>query len=69
MKVKKPVRLCVPVDKESEGIKNPDNHLMCYKVKREKKKLEGIHVNNQFGPLQLNTKKVMELCVPSFKNP
>ncbi|MFQ5667622.1 MAG: DUF6073 family protein [Candidatus Binatia bacterium] len=27
----------------------------------------GIHVNNQFGPEQLDTKKELELCVPSLK--
>ena len=67
--VKKPVRLCVPVDKDGKGIIDPVAHLMCYKVKRVKKKVKGIHVNNQFGPLQLDTKKVVELCVPSTKTP
>ena len=67
--VKKPVRLCVPVDKDGKGIIDPVAHLMCYKVKRVKKKVKGIHVNNQFGPEQLDTKKVMELCVPSTKTP
>ncbi len=42
---------------------------MCYKVKKVKKKVIGIHVNNQFGPLQLDTKKVVELCVPATKTP
>ena len=70
--VKKPKRLCNPVDKNSEGIFNPLAHLMCYTVKRaegEPKhiKVSGIQVNNQFGPLQLDTKKEAELCVPSTK--
>jgi len=70
--VKKPKRLCNPVDKNSEGIFNPLAHLMCYTVKRtegEPKhiKVTGIQVNNQFGPLQLDTKKEAELCVPSTK--
>ncbi len=70
--VKKPKRLCNPVDKNGEGIINPDAHLMCYKVKpaeNEPKhiKVEGIHTNNQFGPLQVDTKKEAELCVPSTK--
>ena len=31
-------------------------------------KVKGIHVNNQFGPLQLDAKKEKELCVPSEKD-
>jgi hypothetical protein len=103
--LKKSTRLCTPVNKEDEGIKNPDTHLMCYQVKPVKgvcaegapqnegqacKKEEdcggttgqtsscvpqpkhervlGIHVNNQFGPEQLDTIKEEELCVPSEKS-
>jgi len=29
----------------------------------------GLHVNDQFGPEQLDTKKEVELCIPSAKNP
>ena len=65
--VKKPKRLCVPVDKDGGGIIDQATHLMCYRVKKVKKKVEGIHVNNQFGPEQLDTKKVEELCVSSKK--
>ncbi len=68
--VEKPKRLCNPVDSDGEGIINPDAHLMCYKVKRAEdepkhEKVKGIPINNQFGPLQLDTKKEEELCVPS----
>jgi len=74
--VKQPKRLCNPVEKRVGGevteIKNFDNHLMCYKVKRAEdepkhEKVKAIHINNQFGPLQLDTKKEAELCVPSTK--
>ena len=34
--LKKPKRLCNPVDKNGEGIKNEENHLICYQVKRPK---------------------------------
>ena len=69
--VKKPERLCNPVDKDGEGMGNPDDHLLCYKVKRAKRepkfeKVKGIHINNQFSPLQLDAKKEKELCVPSL---
>jgi hypothetical protein len=70
--VKKPNRLCNPVDKNDEGIINFEAHLMCYKVKRAEdepkhEKVKGIRINNQFGPLQIDTKKEEELCVPSTK--
>ncbi len=70
--VEGPKRLCNPVDKNGEGIINPIAHLMCYKVKPAEDepkhiKVEGIHTNNQFGPLQVDTKKEAELCVPSTK--
>ena len=70
--VKKPNRLCNPVDKNDEDIINLEAHLMCYKVKRAEdepkhEKVKGIRINNQFGPLQIDTKKEEELCVPSTK--
>jgi YVTN family beta-propeller protein len=70
--VKKPTRLCAPVDKNDEGIKKPDRHLMCYQVKPARgepkhEKIRGIYVNNQFGPEQLDVEKEEELCVPSLK--
>ncbi len=70
--VKKPNRLCNPVDKNDEDIINPEAYLMCYEVKPaegEPKhiKVDGINTNNQFGPLQLDTKKEAELCVLSTK--
>jgi hypothetical protein len=73
--VTKPTQLCTPVDKRSEGIKNPFGHLMCYQVKPDKGQpkhtpvVNIIHVNNQFGPEQLDTVKETELCVPSSKTP
>ena len=71
-KVKRPRRLCTPVNKNGEGIIDPETHLMCYKVRRAKgeprhQRVRGIRVNNQFGPLQLDTRKPRELCVPSTK--
>ena len=77
-KVKKPTRLCVPVDTKDGNVVRKaavgEDHLMCYKVKREEgetkfSKRIGIHVNNQFGPRELDARKIDELCVPSFKNP
>jgi hypothetical protein len=76
--VKKPTRLCTPVEKSRlpngvpEPIKDDAAHLMCYQAKPAKGqpkhvKVTGIHVNNQFGLEQLDTIKEEELCVPSEK--
>ena len=78
--VKKPKMLCNPVEKQVDNadgtveitpIQNPENHLMCYDIKKLKDdpKFEKISVftNNQFGPEQLDVKKEKLLCVPSIK--
>lgn len=70
--VKKPTRLCNPVDKNGEGIQQPDAHLMCYQVKKaigqpNHNPVLGLFVNNQFGPERLNTVVEEELCLPSLK--
>jgi hypothetical protein len=70
--LKKPARLCNPVDKNGEGIKSPDVHLLCYQAKPARRQpkhvpFKGIQVNNQFGPEQLDTLREEELCVPSQK--
>jgi hypothetical protein len=68
--LKKPRLLCNAVDKNGEGIKNEDGHLLCYKVKPAKGELKhqkrvGVYVANQFGGLQLDTKKEDLLCMPA----
>jgi len=73
LEIEKPERLCNPVDKNGSGIANADGHLLCYKVKRAKpaskfSDVGGIHINNQFGALQLDAKKEKELCLPSTKD-
>ena len=66
--VLKPAHLCNPVDKQGEGIENEDGHLVCYGLGRVRhKSVRNIHVNNQFGPLELETEWERELCVPSTK--
>jgi hypothetical protein len=70
--LKKPRHLCTPVDKNGEGIKNPGVHLFCYQsapARGERKHVRriGIHVNNQFGPMRLDTLKEGEFCIPSTK--
>jgi hypothetical protein len=75
-RIRKPTRLCTPVTKEHDGrvieMTNPDIHLMCYKIKllrgqQRFQKIKNVFINNQFGLLQLNVKKELELCVPSKK--
>jgi len=68
--VKKPSRLCLPVDKNGEGIKNPAMHLMCYKGKTSvRTSAVGVQINNQFGADTIALKKEAELCLPARKNP
>ena len=70
--IKKPIRLCAPVDKNGEGIQTPDLHMLCYQVRTTSgtPKFTGIpdaFVNNQFGPDTLQIRGIRELCVPSTK--
>jgi YVTN family beta-propeller protein len=73
--VGKPRRLCVPVDKNGEGLVNEAAHLMCYKVKpasgepKHTRVIGQIHTENQFGALRLDTVKEEVLCVPAEKIP
>ena len=68
--VSKPTRLCRPVDKNGEGIKNGLGALTCYKVKPSKgqpkhTKRSQVYTNDQLGPGIFDTVKQDELCVPS----
>jgi hypothetical protein len=72
--VKKPRLLCNPVDKNGEGIKKPDGHLACYRVRPasgEPKHVRrvGVSTADQFVIHKIDTKKEELLCVPSLKNP
>jgi hypothetical protein len=68
--VGKPRKLCLPVDKNGEGILDAGRFLVCYALKREKgtrphEKRVGVFVANQFGAGRLDTRKEELLCVPS----
>jgi hypothetical protein len=71
--LKKPSRLCTPVDKNGEGINDDVTHLLCYKAKRSpgeanhQRVLGTINTANQFGAEQLDTLKEEEFCVPALK--
>ena len=72
--VKRPLRLCNPVDKNGEAIKEEENHLLCFQVKPARRRgttqrVRGIYVNDQFGQKQVDTVKIRELCVPLTSPP
>jgi cysteine-rich repeat protein len=63
-------KLCVPADKNGEGIKHPQDHLACYKSKRAPKPISvlGLSTTDQFGQLQIKQiKGPVEVCVPAYK--
>jgi hypothetical protein len=67
VKVKKKASLyCTPVDKNGEGIVNPDNHLTCYKIKKYKPNRK-VTVENQFGEQSFKLEHSELLCVPSVQ--
>ena len=62
--------LCTPVDKAGEGIKNPANHLLCFRSKAVTRSAKGEFLTqNQFGSEQLRVVKHAELCVPAIAVP
>jgi len=68
--VKKPLKLCVPADKNGEGIFDASQNLMCYKVRAASAadRFTGagtVFVNNQFGDDAFGVYRPTELCVPS----
>jgi hypothetical protein len=70
--LKKVKHLCTPVNKNGEGIKNADGHLLCYVAKGvpgqpKHVRRTGVQTNNQFRPEVLRTLKESELCIPSAK--
>jgi hypothetical protein len=72
--LKKPNRLCLAVDKNMEGVKDPAALLLCYRavpVKGQPKHVKrlGVFVNNQFGADQVDTKKETDFCVPTSESP
>lgn len=69
LQVTKPDSLCLPVDKNGEGIDDPAAHFECYKVKDD---ADGgnatIAVSNQFGLWQFIAGKAASLCMPSSRD-
>lgn len=67
VELKKPVRLGVPTDKNSEGILDVDSHLTCYSLNAQKFDKRDVDIQNQFGQFSLTVKRPEMLCVPSNK--
>jgi hypothetical protein len=64
---RKPYLHCNPADVQG-GIFNPDDHLVCYKVKPAKlAPRPRMEVSNIFGTVQLEANKSTLVCVPSAK--
>jgi hypothetical protein len=67
-----PMMLCNPVDKNGEGIPNPEYHLTCYRIEDDPtgptERVKEVMIRNQFqeGPLWVGMANV--LCVPSQKS-
>jgi hypothetical protein len=72
--VKKPTRLCLPVDMNGQGLQNAAQSLMCYQAAAARGEprfaaVNGVHVQTQFGSEELDATKPEELCVPSTVGP
>lgn len=72
----KPSRFCNPVEKNNEGVKNPNNHLMCYAGVIAKTSpaqpvfpKTRVALANQFGTEVLDLTLGADFCVPSVKGP
>ena len=67
LSVSRPFQLCAPVKKNRTIVKNPVQHLVCYRASRAKKIGRRVSVHNQFGGEITNTKFLNQLCVPTLK--
>jgi hypothetical protein len=71
-KLKKISRLCNPVAKNGEAVRNQDDHLLCYQAVRvigpkHVALASGVFLANQFGEERVKTITEKEFCVPSTK--
>ena len=68
--LKKPTRLCLPVNKNGEGVLNPTANLLCYQAtpvtgQPKHQAVKGLYLSNQLDQEQADTVKEEDLCVPS----
>lgn len=73
-RVQKTERLCVPADKNGEGVPDPDTHLQGYRIEDEAytdsdgKRGPRVLVDNQFGSTRARLEKPRRLLVPTAKD-
>jgi hypothetical protein len=64
-----PHEICNPVDKNGEGIADPDAHLMCYKLLYSgRTSAKKVIDTDQFGAETLRVTSPVEICLPAVKN-
>jgi hypothetical protein len=68
--IKRPVRLCLPADKNGEGISRPERALVCYQTRSAAsrpifREPDPVFTSNQFGPDRFDVFGPRELCVPA----
>jgi hypothetical protein len=66
--LRRPSKLCTPVDKNGEDPQAPNDptHLVCYKVRGPKLARTAVSTNNQIRPETLDAVRALELCVPAL---
>jgi hypothetical protein len=71
-------QVCFPVDKNGEGINDPNLYYTCYLAKPSKTSpvpqdkfggVPGVRVNNQLGNQLIDVARERELCLPAVKDP
>ena len=74
--VTRPTMLCAPVNQNNEqpGADTHAAHLMCYKVKAVRgtarfSKVSPVFATDQLRSETLDVTRLMDLCVPSQRNP
>ena len=69
--LKKAFLLCSSLSAKNGPVAQPDPllHYVCYKAKCGQKPAVSFSTTDQFGPLQLSTKKPFLLCAPASKTP
>ncbi|PYP68767.1 MAG: hypothetical protein DMD36_12025, partial [Gemmatimonadetes bacterium] len=67
--VLRPCTVCMPADKNGEGIQDPSTSLTCYRIRdvsgQPRLSPRGVMVHNQFGDTSLTALRARSLCVPS----
>ncbi|HEY0630654.1 MAG TPA: hypothetical protein VGC98_01255 [Thermoleophilaceae bacterium] len=65
--VGRPFELCAPTTKNRTPVRDPVEHLVCYRALPAKKVAKRVSVHNQFGGELTSTKRVDQICLPSIK--